>query len=401
IIDIDNNQEIIFEDDLTIDHIVWMGTQPTAKEKAALVGINKTLPVAELKKYLDKERAKGAAVHYLPPYRGEHSVKLLHLLGLAPEIQKEHVSVEFIMAVANMRNYKSEEEIIEIEKAANVSADMHIAAMKMARVGMYEYEVAAKIMEVAYSNNCELAFPIIATINGQTLHNHYHGNKMKEGDLLLIDAGASVASHYSGDLSSTCPVSKTFTAQQRMIMDIQVRSHRAAVAALKPGINFRDVHVTACRSIAEDMKALGLMKGNLDDAVVAGAHALFMPCGLGHMMGLDVHDMENLGEQYVGYGGEPKSTLFGYKSLRLGRPLESGFVLTIEPGVYFIPELIDLWKSEKRFADFLNYDEIEKYRNFGGLRNEEDYLITPNGARRLGKYVPMTPDEIEELRQGH
>lgn len=399
IIDIDNDKEIIFENDLTIDDIVWMGTQPTAKEKAALVGINETLPVAELKNYLDKAAAKGQKIHYLPPYRGEHYVKLLHLLGIAPEAQKEGVSVEFIVAVADMRNHKTAEEIIELEKAVDISADMHIAAMKMARPGLKEYQVAAKIIEVAQSQGGDLSFPIIATINGQTLHNHYHGNTMQAGQLLLIDAGAELtSSHYCGDLSSTCPVSERFTDQQRMIMDIQVRAHRAAVSILKPGVNFRDAHVAACTSIANDMKALGLMKGDIDTAVAEGAHALFMPCGLGHMMGLDVHDMENLGEVYVGYGGKPKSTVFGYKSLRLGREMEPGFVFTVEPGVYFIPELIDLWKSEKRFAEYLNFNEIEKFKSFSGLRNEEDYLITEEGCRRLGKYVPMTPDEIEALK---
>ncbi len=399
IIDIDNDCDIIFENELTIDDIVWMGTQPTAKEKAALVGVKKTLPVDELKKYLDKVAKEGRKIHYLPPYRGEHKVKLLHLLGIAPEKQAAGASVDFIMAVADMRNHKTAEEIIEIEKAVDISADMHIEAMKMARPGLYEYEISAKMNYVAQAAGGEISFPIIASVHGETLHNHLHNNKLERGQMLLLDAGAEVASHYCGDISSTCPVTEKFTEIQRTIMDVQVRAHRAAVAALKPGVNFRDVHVTACKSIAEDMKALGLMKGNMDDAVKEGAHAMFFPCGLGHMMGLDVHDMENLGEVYVGYNGQPKSTMFGYKSLRLGRPLEPGFVLTIEPGIYFIPELIDLWKSEKHLAEFFNFKEIEKFKGFSGVRNEEDYLITEKGSRRLGKYVPMTPDEIEALKQ--
>ena len=218
---------------------------------------------------------------------------------------------------------------------------------------------------------------------------------LKEGDMFLLDAGAEVASHYCGDLSSTYPVSGIFDERQRVIFDICLNAHRTAVAALAPGVPFRDVHLKACTAIAEGMRSIGLMKGDVDEAVQAGAHAMFFPCGLGHMMGLDVHDMENLGEVWVGYDGQPKSTLFGIKSLRLARPLEPGFVFTIEPGIYFIPELIDRWRAEGRFTDFLCYDAIDKFRDFGGLRNEEDYLITPDGCRRLGtKYKPMTPDEM-------
>ena len=238
---------------------------------------------------------------------------------------------------------------------------------------------------VAESNNCELSFATIATVNGQTLHNHYHGNKVKPGDLFLIDAGAEVESGYAGDMSSTVPADKTFTPRQRAVYEIQNAMHM-------------DVYDLSARVMVEGMKELGLMKGNAEDAVREGAHALFYPHGLGHMMGLDVHDMENLGEIWVGYNGQPKSTQFGRKSQRLAIPLEPGFVHTVEPGIYFIPELIDLWKGEKKFKDFINYDKVEEYRNFGGIRNEEDYLITETGARRLGKKIPLTPEEVEALR---
>ena len=396
IIDIDEDKEIIFGDELTIDHIVWMGTQPTLKEKSGRVGITEVMPSAEIMNYLHKAVRKGQTVHYLPPYRAEHKLKLMEWLGIPPARQEG--SVPFIRAIVAQRSYKSAEEVEEIEKACNVTADMHITAMKVLRPGMYEYEVVAEMNRVAESNNCELSFATIATVNGQTLHNHYHGNKVKPGDLFLIDAGAEVESGYAGDMSSTVPADKTFTPRQRAVYEIQNAMHLEAVKALCPGIPYMDVYDLSARVMVEGMKELGLMKGNAEDAVREGAHALFYPHGLGHMMGLDVHDMENLGELWVGYNGQPKSTQFGRKSQRLAIPLEPGFVHTVDPGIYFIPELIDLWKGEKKFKDFINYDKVEEYRNFGGIRNEEDYLITETGARRLGKKIPLTPEEVEALR---
>ena len=396
IIDIDEDKEIIFGDELTIDHIVWMGTQPTLKEKSGRVGITEVMPSAEIMNYLHKAVRKGQTVHYLPPYRAEHKLKLMEWLGIPPARQEG--SVPFIRAIVAQRSYKSAEEVEEIEKACNVTADMHITAMKVLRPGMYEYEIVAEMNRVAESNNCELSFATIATVNGQTLHNHYHGNKVKPGDLFLIDAGAEVESGYAGDMSSTVPADKTFTPRQRAVYEIQNAMHLEAVKALCPGIPYMDVYDLSARVMVEGMKELGLMKGNAEDAVREGAHALFYPHGLGHMMGLDVHDMENLGELWVGYNGQPKSTQFGRKSQRLAIPLEPGFVHTVEPGIYFIPELIDLWKGEKKFKDFINYDKVEEYRNFGGIRNEEDYLITETDARRLGKKIPLTPEEVEALR---
>ncbi len=396
LIDIDEDKEIIFGDELTIDHIVWMGTQPTLHEKAASVGITETRSSAELSSYLHDAICKGQAIHYLPPYRAEHKLKLMDLLGIP--VARQEASVPFIRAVVAQRNHKSAEEIAEIEKACDVTADMHITAMKVLRAGMYEYEVVAEMNHVAEKNNCELAFATIATINGQTLHNHYYGNLVKPGDMFLIDAGAELPSGYCGDMSSTIPADKTFTSRQRAVYEIQNAMHLESVKALRPGIPYMEVYELSARVMVEGMKALGLMKGNADDAVREGAHALFYPHGLGHMMGLDVHDMESLGEIWVGYDGQPKSTQFGRKSQRLAIPLEPGFVHTVEPGIYFIPELIDLWRSEKKFTDFINYDKVEEYRHFGGIRNEENYLITTTGARRLGKKIPLTPEEVEALR---
>ena len=396
VIDVDEDREIIFGDELTMDYIVWMGTQPTLHEKASRVGIAETRPSAELSAYLQRAVSQGRTVHFLPPYRPEHKLKLMDWLGLP--LARQEASVPFIKAVVAQRNYKTPEEIEEIEKACNVTADMHIAATRFIRPGMYEYEVVAEMNHVAEKNNCELSFATIATINGQTLHNHYHGNLIKSGDLFLIDAGAELPSGYCGDMSSTIPADKTFTPRQRAVYEIQNAMHLESVKALRPGIPYMDVYDLSARVMVEGLKDLGLMKGNADDAVREGAHALFYPHGLGHMMGLDVHDMENLGEQWVGYAGRPKSTQFGRKSQRLAIPLEPGFVHTVEPGIYFIPELIDLWRGQGKFTDFINYDKVEEYRHFGGIRNEENYLITETGARRLGKKIPLTPDEVEALR---
>lgn len=394
IIDIDNDREIIFGDELTIDAIVWMGTQPTLKEKSEAAGIEEVRPSKKIGAYLKNAQMNGQQIHYLPTYRAEHKLKLFALLDVKPGM--EQPSIPFIMGVVNQRNYKTAEEIAEIEKACMVTADMHLAAMRTVRPGIRESDVAAVVAETAFKHNYELSFPTIATVNGQTLHNHDHSHLIKRGDMLLLDAGAETEMGYAGDMSSTIPANTKFTSRQRDVYDIQVAAHEAAVAALRPGINFVDVYEKSCAVIMEGMKSLGFAKGDAMDAVKAGAHAMFMPCGLGHMMGLDVHDMENLGEVYVGYNGRAKSTQFGRKSLRLGRELEPGFVLTIEPGIYFIPELIDLWRSENKFTDFLNYDKLETYKDFSGIRNEEDYLITEDGARLLGKKIPLHAEEVEK-----
>ena len=398
IIDVDKGSATIYGDDLTVEDIVWMGTQPTLQEKSKLVGVEKTAPLGNFTEKIKEARQKGRTVHYLPPYRTEHKIKMFDLLGIHPSETDGKVSVEFIKAVVDQRNTKSQEEIVEIEKAVDVTADMHLAAYKMAKPGITEAQIAAVVHEIALAAGGNISFPIIATINGQTLHNHYHGNTLKSGDMFLLDAGAELASGYAGDLSSTMPVDPVFTSRQKEIYLIALAAHEAAIAALKPGFPFKEVHTLACKTIAEGMKELGLMKGDLDEAIAAGAHALFFPCGTGHMMGLDIHDMENLGEVYVGYAGKPKSTQFGLKSLRLSRPLEPGFVLTIEPGIYFISELIDMWKSKNLHPDFINYDAVEKYKDFGGLRNEEDFLITEDGYRLLGKAIPKTIEEVEAIR---
>ena len=400
LLDIDEGISTVFGDELTIDDIVWMGSQPTLRERCDNAGVDRTEPAARLKDQVQRAMNRGRMVHFLPAYRPEHTLRIFDLTGLPGPAQTEQASIPFVKSVVNMRNHKSPAEIDQIEEAVDISVEMHQIMMRMVRPGISEAEVASAVTEIALRKGAGLSFPVIATVNGQTLHNHYHGNILQEGDLFLLDAGAESSLHYAGDLSSTAPVSKRFTEQQKMIYDMALHAHTVAVDALRPGIAFREIHLKVAETIAADLKSIGLVTGDPAEVAGEGAYAMFFPCGLGHMLGLDVHDMENLGEVWVGYDGHPKSATFGFKSLRLARPLEPGFVLTIEPGIYFIPELIDLWRSQGKFKDFLNYDEIEKFKGFGGLRNEEDYLITPDGKRRLGHlYKPMTTDEVEAMKQ--
>ncbi len=400
IIDIDEGHEMVFGDELTIDDIVWTGKIPTVGERCAEVGITETRPLGALKPYLDKARAKGQQIHFLPPYRGDHRVWLWELLGVEPAAQADRASVSFIKAVVDQRNHKDAEELAMIEESVDLSRQMHLAAYRMVRPGMHEAQVAAAVEEVAASRGASLAFPTIATVQGQVLHNHGFIHQMREGDIFLLDAGAETCGHYAGDLSSSMPVGQRFTERQRQVYEIHLASFWAAVEKLRPGVPFREAHIAAATKIAEGMKNLGLMKGDPAEAAENGAYAMFFPCGLGHMMGLDVHDMENLGEQYVGYAdGQRKSTQFGFKSLRLARPLEPGFVFTVEPGIYFIPDLMDKWEAEHRFTDFICYDRLREWRDFTGLRNELNYVITDTGARPLGKLrKPMSVEEVYEAR---
>jgi Xaa-Pro aminopeptidase len=390
VVDPVENREIIFGDEATIDTIVWTGPQPTLQAQADRVGIYDVRPLSDLKVFLANAATQGRPVHYLPPYRPEHTLKLSEWLSIAPSSVDAGKSIELIKAVVNLRNYKTAEEVDEIDRAATISYRMHVAGMRAAKEGMKEYEIMSVIHRTALETGCSLSFPIICTTHGETLHNHHYGFTLRKEDMLLIDAGAELASGYCGDISSTMPVSGTFTDRQRTVNEILAEAHRNSVSALKPGIPFREVYYLASKTIVEGMQSIGLMKGDATEAVMAGAHALFFQCGLGHMMGLDVHDMENLGEVWVGYDGEPKSTQFGIKSLRLARPLEPGFVLTVEPGIYFIPTLIDMWSAEKRFSEFVNYDEVLKWKDFGGIRNEEDYLITNDGYQLLGDATEKT-----------
>ncbi|MCP4571554.1 MAG: M24 family metallopeptidase [bacterium] len=395
VLDLDAGTATVYCDELTIDHVVWMGDLPTIAERAAAVGVDRTRPLADLAADL-----AGRQVHYLPPYRAETVLWLGELLGRTPPAVHDGASLDLVRGVVDQRAVKEPAEIVEIERAVTTAVAMHTTAIRMARPGLVEAEIAAEVERIAAAAGGRLSFPVIATIHGEILHNHDHGNTLTAGGLFLLDAGAETAGGYCSDLSSTCPVSPLFDDRQRTIYDLQVASQEAAVATLGPGVPNRDVHFAAARVIFDGLKDLGVFKGDTDEALAAGAHAMVFPCGVGHMMGLDVHDMENLGEEWVGYDGKAKSTQFGLKSLRLARELEPGFVLTVEPGIYFIPQLMDLWHERGHCAEFIDFDELDKWRDWGGVRNEEDFLITADGARRLGPAKPVTADEIEELRAG-
>lgn len=399
IIDVDNDREIIFGDDLSIEDVVWMGAMPRLKTLAEQVGIPEVLPSRRLSAFVKKARRSGQTIHFLPPYRHDNMLQLKTMLNIPIAREKSAASEALIQAVVAQRSYKSTEEVADMERAVNVTGAMHVAAMKAARVGQIEAELAGMVEGMAVSAGGNLSYPVILSVHGQILHNHYHGNTLQNGQMVLGDFGAETAMHYAGDITRTFPVDRRFTPKQREIYEIVLDAEVSAIASLKPGVLYRDVHLAAARRMAEGLKSLGLMQGNLDEAVAQGAHALFFPHGLGHMIGLDVHDMEDLGEKYVGYSDAvTRSTQFGTAYLRLARALEPGFVLTVEPGIYFIPQLIDQWRRKNLFADFINYQTVAKYRNFGGIRIEDNVLITESGHRILGDPIPKTVAEVEGLR---
>jgi len=401
VIDVDQNTETMFGDDLTVADIVWTGPQPTIADQCKAGGIASSAPMADLEKRIAEAIAAGRRVHFLKPYRTEHTLKLTALLGIKPTMVASYRSEPLHKAVVAQRNIKSAAEVAEIERAVGVSRDMYLAAMAAAKPGKHEYEVVAEIIRVAKARGCDLSFPIICSVHGETLHNHGHANLMQAGDVMVLDSGVETANKYASDITRTIPVGGKFSAQQRLIYEMVLRAQLAAIKAIKPGVPYKDVHLLAARSFATDLKAAGLMKGDVDEAVAAGAHALFFPHGLGHMIGLDVHDLENLGEQYVGYEpGVERSQQFGLGYLRLARKLQPGFVLTVEPGLYFIPQLIDQWKAEKQNVAFINYKEVEKFRNARGYRIEDNVLVTKSGNRVLGPPIPKTVADVEAACKG-
>ena len=398
VIDVDENRDIIFGNDVDIEDIIWMGFQPSMKERAGKVGVKETFPLAKLEETVQKAVQQGKKVHFLPPYRPETELKLSRLLGISPDEVKKNVSVELIKAVVAQRSVKIKEEVEEIEKAHAVTYEMHTTAMKMAKPGIYERDIAGRIEGIALSLGSSVSFPIILTINGQILHNHYHGNMLEEGRLLVNDSGAESLLHYAADITRTIPVSGKFSQKQREIYEIVLSSQEVAIQSIRPDIKNRDIHLKTAKVIAKGLKGLELMKGDTDEAVQEGAHGLFFPHGLGHQMGLDVHDMEDLGEDYVGYDEKTKrSDQFGIAYLRLAKELQPGYMVTVEPGIYFIPALIDKWKGEKKFTQFINYDKVEEYRDFGGVRIEDNVLVTEDGHRVIGKTIPKTPEDIEKI----
>lgn len=398
VIDFDEGKDYIFGNDMDIADIIWMGNLPGVKDHAATVGIQNTGSMARLYEFIKNVIAQGRKIHFLPTYRAATTVQLSNLIGVKYASIKNYVSVELIKAVVKIRSIKEEVEVVEIEKAIDTAYLMHTTAMKMAKPGVVEQEIVGKLEGIASSNGGPVSFPIILTINGQTLHNHFHGNVLKEGRMMVCDAGAETVNSYSSDITRTVPVGGKFNQRQKDIYEIVLEANLEATKVMKIGMPYRNVHLHAATVITNRLKELGLMKGNTQEAVKAGAHALFMPHGLGHMMGMDVHDMEGLGEDYVGYSDTIKrSTQFGTAYLRLGRELEKGFVVTNEPGIYFIPALIDKWRNEKNNTNFINFDKVESFKDFGGIRIEDDILITHSGAKVLGKPIPKTVAEVEEI----
>lgn len=397
VIDIDQDIEILYGDNLTVEETVWQGSHPPLSDLANVVGMSYTKSKSEIGSFLTSVRNQ--RVHFLPPYRPENLQKLAVWLKKSHQEIHSLVSVEFIKAVVSLRSIKSEEEIRELTKAVNISVKMHQKLMSAAKPGMKEFELLGLVTGEAISSGGSLSFPPIITIDGQILHNHNYSNTLVKGKMLLGDFGAESASHYAGDITRTIPVGSIFSDGQREIYQIVLNAYHAAVAALKPGVMFKEIHLLACKKLAEGLKELGIMKGNLDEAVNQGAHALFFQCGLGHMLGMDVHDMEDLGEEYVGYTDElKKSSQFGLRSLRLGKELEKGYCVTIEPGIYFIPKLIDQWQAENLHNNFIDYEKLAHFRDFGGIRVEDGFVITDTGSRILGEPLPIEIMGVENLR---
>lgn len=398
VIDLDSGAECVFGNDLTVEEIVWVGPQPALQEKCARIGIAETAPADKLASVLDEAIQKGRQVHFLPQYQPGNVLKIRQLLGLAPEVIEGHISKSFVQAVVAQRSVKGLDEIEQIEAALEISYQMQTEAMRLARPDVVEREVAAAMEAIALSHGVRLAFPTIFSIHGETLHNLYHGNVMGPGDMVVNDSGAESPLRYASDVTRTIPIGGKFSHKQHEVYTIVLHAQTQAIAALKPGVEFRHVHRVACLALAAGLRDLGLIKDDVEAAVEAGAHTLFFQCGLGHMMGLDVHDMEPLGEEYVGYTDQIKrNPEFGWRSLRLAKAVEPGYVVTIEPGIYFIPALIDRWKAERKNEAFINYNTVEDYRHFGGIRIEDDLLVTADGCRLLGNPIPKSIDEVEAL----
>jgi len=397
IVDADENTDTLYGDDIGIEDIIWMGNLPTIKSRALEAGIRRTAPRAAFDEAVRRALAAGRTVHFLPPYRPDNKIAVSELLGIPVKELKAKASTALIKAAVDQRLLKSKEEIFEIEKAVAVSREMYLAAMALAKPGRFEYHVSGTMEGIALANGMHLAFPPIVTINGQTLHMHAHDNPLVKGRLLVLDCGAEAPSGYASDITRSVPVGGRFNRRQKDIYEIVLAGQLAAIKALKPGLNFKDVHLQTARVMTDGLKALGLMKGDPAEAVAAGAHALFFPHGLGHNLGLDVHDMEDYGENNVGYGEKvERSSQFGLAYLRMARELRPGHVLTVEPGIYFIPALFALWKKEKKHKDFIAYDAVEKFLDFGGARIEDDVLITEKGHKVLGPPIPKTVADIEK-----
>lgn len=397
VIDVESGEEYLFGEEVDMDDIIWTGPIPSISERAEAIGVKNTGNIKDLRNLMDKSVFAGRKVHYVPPYRAENVEFIADILHLDYRFVQAYVSTELIAACVKQRSIKSEEEIVEIEKALDTAYTMHTTMMHMAaKEGTYEYQIAGTMEGITLAGGGPVSFPIILTTHGEILHGHDHSLQIKKGRMIVSDAGCENPMGYCSDITRSVPVGGKFDARQKAIYEAVLSAQLLVPTLSKPGIKYSEIHLAAVEQLGKALKEIGLMKGDIHEAVMQGAMGMFMPHGLGHMMGLDVHDMENYGENYVGYDKKNvRSTQFGLASLRLGRELQEGFVLTDEPGCYFVPALIDQWKAEKKCADFINYDEVDKFKDFGGIRIEDDLLITKDGCRFLGKYIPKTVEEIE------
>jgi len=391
------DHDVLFAPPTSLDDVVWSGAGMSSRELARAAGLEQVEDIDQLSVHLARAGQAGLNVHYLPPFQEASQMWIAELLVTDPTVVHAGASRSLVEAVVKLRLRKSEPEVSEIEDALSVTDVMHRTAMAQTRPGRFEFEIAGAIQGIALCRNRQQAYTPIVTIRGEVLHNHSYENQMEEGQLLLNDSGSESPRHYASDITRTFPVGGKFTPKQADVYNSVLRTQLGAIEMMMPGVPYRDVHLHACRIMAEGMKEIGLMKGDPSDAVAAGAHALFFPHGLGHMLGLDVHDMEDLGDA-VGYRkNESRSSQFGLNFLRLSRPLEPGHVLTVEPGIYFIPALIDRWQGERRCAEFIDYDRLQKYRDFGGIRIEDNVLVTDSGCRVLGPGIPKTIPEVESV----
>lgn len=400
VIDIDNDCEMLIGNDIDIEDIVWYGSVDCVADLAAQVGVSKSAPMKELKAICDKASGLGRKIHFLPPYRFDTKIQIFDLLGIHPDRQKAAASMELIKAVVKMRSTKTAEEIEELERAAEIGYKMHTTAMKLTRPGVTEKFIGGQVDGIANSYGAMVSFATIFSQHGEIMHGNPSMAELEAGRLVLCDAGAETINHYCSDNTRTYPVNGRFTQRQLDIYSIVEECHDYVLDVAKPGVKYMDVHFDVCRLMTERLKALGLMKGDTEEAVRAGAHAMFLPHGLGHMMGMDVHDMEGLDQINVGFDEETRPNLeqFGTNCLRMGRRLEEGFVVTDEPGIYFIPALIDEWKASGHCKEFINFDLLETYKDFGGIRIEDDVLITKDGCRFIGKNrIPYHPKDVEEF----
>ena len=397
VIDIDNDEEWLFGDDIDVEDIVWMGFTPSISDLATEVGITKTAPLSALTSHLSPLTSK--QVHFLPPYRHDTKIMIMDLLGIHPSKQKEAASLKLIKAVVKMRATKEPQEIAAIDRACDIGYEMHTTAQRLIKPGVTERYLGGQVDGIARSMSQGNSFATIFSQHGEIMHGNPSDAKLEAGRLALCDAGCEL-DDYCSDHTRTMPVNGKFSQRQLELYKIVEECHDYVLEVAKPGVKYMDVHFAVCRLMTERLKELGLMKGDVDEAVAAGAHAMFLPHGLGHMMGLDVHDMEGRGQIYVGFDEETRPNLeqFGTNCLRMGRRLQEGFVLTDEPGIYFIPALIDDWKGSGHCQEFINFDKLETYKDFGGIRIEDDILITADGCRFLGtKRIPYHPAELEEF----